>query len=165
MGRRAVIPDRLTDLMDEGDQHCWTVEDLQAALAGQGFEADPSSIFRAVNRLEDEGLVHRVVLGDRRARYELAGQHHEHLLCDCCGAVEPLPCALVDALVQDVWDSCGFTVSDHRLVLTGTCGPCRSRTGPRTDGSRPEKPRAEAGSPRAQPTLAAAASRVAPGAA
>ena len=165
MGRRAVIPDRLTDLMDEGDQHCWTVEDLQAALAGQGFEADPSSIFRAVNRLEDEGLVHRVVLGDRRARYELAGEHHEHLLCDCCGAVGPLPCALVDALVQDVWDSCGFTVSDHRLVLTGTCGPCRSRTGPRTDGSRPEKPRAEAGSPRAQPTLAAAASRVAPGAA
>lgn len=143
MGRRAVIPDRLTDLMEERDQHCWTVEDLQEALADQGFDADPSSIFRAVNRLEGEGLVQKVVLGDRRARYELAGEHHEHLVCDGCGAVEPLPCALVDALVHDVWNRCEFTVSGHRLVLTGTCGTCGSRTDPSAGVFRPQRADAE----------------------
>lgn len=130
MGRHAVIPDRLTDLMRAGGQHCWTVEDLQGALADQGFDADPSSIFRAVNRLEDEGTVRKVALGDRRSRYELAGEHHEHLVCDGCGMVEPLPCALADALVGSVGDRCGFAVSGHRVVLTGTCGSCGSHTEP-----------------------------------
>ncbi|MHB1536484.1 MAG: Fur family transcriptional regulator [Acidimicrobiales bacterium] len=143
MGRRPVIPDRLSELMGGGGQHCWTVEDLQEALAREGFDADPSSIFRAVNRLEDAGTVHKVALGDRRIRYELAGEHHEHLVCDGCGAVEPLPCALVDALVHDVWDRCGFAVSGHRLVLTGTCGTCGLGSEPpavgvRAGGSGPE---------------------------
>jgi len=124
-----VIPERVTELMDEGGQHCWTIDDLHEALAERGTEPDPSSVSRAVSRLEDRGVVQKVALGDRRARYELAGAHHEHLVCDCCGTVEPLPCALIETLSRDVWNRCGFAVSDHRLVLTGTCHACRVEAG------------------------------------
>jgi Fur family ferric uptake transcriptional regulator len=136
MGRRAVIPERVTELMGEGGQHCWSIEDLQEALARRGFEPDPSSVFRAVNRLKDQRVVRKVELGDRRARYELAGEHHEHLVCDDCGAVESVPCALVEALAQEVWDFRGFVVSGHRLVLTGTCRACGVGPAPIVAGHR-----------------------------
>lgn len=32
-------------------------------------------------------MLRKVALGDRRARYELAGKRHEHLVCDGCGAI------------------------------------------------------------------------------
>lgn len=111
---------------------------------------------QVTGRIECGPMGRRVVLGDRRARYELAGGHHEHLVCDGCGAVEPFPRALLDALVQDVWNRCEFTVSGHRLVLTGTCGTCGSRTEPSAGGSRPGWAGAEEPA-RAQPTQAAAA--------
>lgn len=119
-----MIPERLAGLMSEASHHCWTVEELQQALADRGLESDPSSVFRAVNRLEDQGVVRKVTLGDRRTRYEMDGDHHEHLVCDVCAAVEPVPCAVVEGLSRQVRDSCGFVVSGHRLVLTGTCRAC-----------------------------------------
>ena len=50
-----------------------------------------SSAYRNLSILEEVGAVRRVVTNDDFARYELAEdltEHHHHLICSSCGAVE-----------------------------------------------------------------------------
>lgn len=129
MGRRAVVPGRVAALLGGDERHCWTLEDLRAALSRGGGAPDPSSVFRAVCRLQEEGLVRRVELDDRRARFELAEGHHEHVVCERCGDVAPLSCALAEAIADEALARAGFQVTDHRIVLSGVCATCREGSG------------------------------------
>ncbi len=123
--------------MAGGDRHCWTIDDLRAGLDAAGSGPDPSTVFRAVGRLEAEGVVSRVVIDERRTHYELAGEHHEHLVCDGCGEVEAVPCGLLSSWVEQVRRQCGFEVVDHEVVLRGRCRRCRPPGGP--TGRRPPR--------------------------
>jgi Fe2+ or Zn2+ uptake regulation protein len=98
--------------------------------AGDGLAQ--SSVYRTLVVLEEAGVVRRVVGTDEFARYELAEdltEHHHHLLCSRCGAVEDftLPArvehTLETALVTASRRS-GFLASHHRLDLVGLCADC-----------------------------------------
>lgn len=124
MGRRGVIAGQVLALMRDEDRHCWSLDELKDGLAGRGLDPDPSSVFRAVSRLEEAGQVVRVPLDDRRGHYEVAGDHHEHLHCEVCGGIEPIDCSVVASLVDQVRASSGFVVTGHQVVLSGTCARC-----------------------------------------
>ncbi len=126
MGRRPRVPAIVAEVMRDQEHHAWTLEELEAALDARGTPADFSTVFRAMGRLEAEGVVCKVELADGRARYELGTGHHDHLHCESCGRLTPLPCRVVDAAVAEVEAATGFAVSGHRLVVTGTCRPCQS---------------------------------------
>lgn len=92
-----------------------------------------SSVYRNLGVLEKAGAVHRVVTGEEFARYELAEdltQHHHHLVCRSCGAVEDVAVASsferqVARAVSDIAERTGFSALTHRLDLIGTCRNCR----------------------------------------
>lgn len=125
MGRRPRILGAVSALMVEHDQHAWTLEEIQTALSAQGVEADYSSVFRVFARLEAEGVVRRLDLDEGRARFELEGPHHDHLRCDHCGALAPVPCGVLDGAMDKVEEHTGFVVTGHRLLVTGICRACR----------------------------------------
>jgi Fur family ferric uptake transcriptional regulator len=81
-------------------------------------------VFRALTRLEEEGAVERVELDDGKARYEVAGEHHEHIRCEGCGSIAPVPCGLVGEVLPAVQRRTGYEISSHRLVLSGRCPAC-----------------------------------------
>jgi Fe2+ or Zn2+ uptake regulation protein len=91
-----------------------------------------SSLYRNLAVLEDAGAVRRVVLEERTARYELAEdltQHHHHLICGTCGAVEDVavPADLerrVERSLEELVGRTGFTAAGHRLDVFGTCRRC-----------------------------------------
>jgi len=124
MARPSPVRDALARLFAVADRHDWSMEDLHAALAEQGVEADFSTVFRAVGRLEADGAIRRVELGDGRARYEAAGAHHEHVRCDACGAVGEVPGCVVDAALPRVAELTGFRVTGHQLLFSGLCPAC-----------------------------------------
>jgi Fur family ferric uptake transcriptional regulator len=138
MGRRPRVPAIVADLMRDQEHHAWTLEELEAALAHRGTPADFSTVFRAMGRLEADGVVCKVELADGRARYELGSEHHDHLHCETCGRLTPLPCRVVDAALAEVEATTGFAVSGHRLVVTGTCSRCQASggTAPRQEEAR-----------------------------
>jgi Fe2+ or Zn2+ uptake regulation protein len=92
-----------------------------------------SSVYRNLAVLEQAGAVHRVVTGEEFARYEFAEdltEHHHHLVCRRCGAVEDVTVdssfeRQVERAVRDIADRTGFSVVSHRLDLFGTCRTCR----------------------------------------
>jgi Fe2+ or Zn2+ uptake regulation protein len=90
-----------------------------------------SSAYRNLDVLEQAGVVHRIT-GGEFARFELAEdltEHHHHLICSRCGAVEDFtaPPGLERTLgkaVSAIESAHGFTTAQHRLDLIGTCADC-----------------------------------------
>lgn len=114
----------MADLLVASGRHDWSIEDLVAGLAERGVEADFSTVFRALTRLESDGAARRVVLGDGKARYEAAGEHHEHIRCERCGTVGEVPgCVVSDALPR-VQRATGFRLTGHQVVFSGLCPRC-----------------------------------------
>ena len=124
MGRRSLIAEQVLAILRRPARHCWTLDELQVDLERRGLVPNPSSVFRAVCGLEREGAIVRVPLGDGRGHYEMATEHHDHLVCEACGRVEPLACSILEDLASRVRAWSGFLISGHQLVLSGTCGTC-----------------------------------------
>jgi Fur family transcriptional regulator, ferric uptake regulator len=105
---------------------------LPEILSSRGDLAQ-SSAYRNLVVLEQAGIVHRIVTNAEHARFELAedltGDHHHHLVCSVCGAVEDVPASahleasLADA-VEEIDRATGFTTDHHRIDLVGRCRAC-----------------------------------------
>jgi Fur family transcriptional regulator, ferric uptake regulator len=91
-----------------------------------------SSVYRNLVVLEQADVVHRVVARGDFAYYELVEElteHHHHVVCSSCGAVEDVPAtATIEQSVRDVARQIarrtGFKTERHRLDLFGICERC-----------------------------------------
>ena len=91
-----------------------------------------SSAYRTLTVLEQAGVVRRVPTEGDFARYELAEdltEHHHHLLCANCGAVEDVVVPgrrerSVDDAVTAMAHARGFEPRSHRLDIVGLCPRC-----------------------------------------
>jgi Fe2+ or Zn2+ uptake regulation protein len=91
-----------------------------------------SSVYRNLVVLEQAGIVHRVVTRGDFAYYELVEElteHHHHVVCSSCGAVEDVPASpTIERSLKDVARQVarrtGFKTKQHRLDLFGLCQRC-----------------------------------------
>jgi Fe2+ or Zn2+ uptake regulation protein len=84
-----------------------------------------STVYRALDRLRDLGLVSEVrVPGAASALYEPIRSGHAHFLCERCGRVEDIEYALPMAQVHGVAESRGLDVRSMSLTLHGLCARC-----------------------------------------
>ncbi len=105
-----------------------TIGELRDAGAGQS----QSSVYRNLAILEQCGAVRRLVSQDDTARFELAEdltEHHHHLVCSGCGAIEDIALssaveAALDAAVAEARDRHDFAAAAHRFDLVGSCADC-----------------------------------------
>ena len=72
--RRIII-----ELIDESDDHP-DVETIYRRAIAIDKTISLATIYRTVGVLEQVGVVEKLDVGDGKARYELAGEHHEHLV-------------------------------------------------------------------------------------
>jgi Fur family ferric uptake transcriptional regulator len=128
MARKPRIAARLLELIAGGEHHAWTLEDLHRGLARAGVATDFSSVFRAVDKLVGDGILAKLVVDDGRGRFELRGAHHDHLHCLRCDELIPVPCVIDQAASATFAAESGSEVSEHSIVLTGTCPSCRADT-------------------------------------
>ena len=85
-----------------------------------------ATVYRAIEQLEELGLIHRVDLGGNAFGYEKVdptGEHHHHIVCDQCGKVEPFADEGLEKAIHEVRRS-GFRISSHEITLKGTCKNC-----------------------------------------
>lgn len=105
----------------------FTADDLATHCRGAGR----ATVFRTIRLLTELGVVCRVLLDDNSPRYLVSrrGQHHHHLVCSDCGAVQDLDvCSVTDAL-REVAEASGYEIDGHWLELYGRCSECRQKVG------------------------------------
>src|SRR5260370_9407490 len=85
-----------------------------------------STIYRALELLEQLGLVTHTHLGHGAPRYHLAAEaEHVHLVCSQCGSITQVPPGAVDALVSALDERYGFQTDVGHLTVFDRCANCR----------------------------------------
>ncbi|MBV1707051.1 MAG: transcriptional repressor [Hyphomicrobiales bacterium] len=125
MARPAKWSDKVLAALAATPSHGLTLEELRADIGRQGQEPEFSALFRAVEQLVAYGTVRRVAIAGRAARHELAGQHHDHLLCTACDRLVPVGCLAAKLDLAGLEHATGFALAAHDIVLPGLCPACR----------------------------------------
>jgi Fur family ferric uptake transcriptional regulator len=105
-----------------------TALELDDELRGGG-EPPPAraSVYRALEQLEQLGLVQRLEVGRGTAGYERvqpSGHHHHHAICRECGRMVPFEDVGLERALDRLSARMRFEVSDHDVVLRGLCPRC-----------------------------------------
>lgn len=96
-------------------------------LTAEGHKPAPPTVYRALEFLQEQKLVHRIASRNAFVGCSHPGVVHSgyFLLCECCGNAEELTesHALVKA-VDDAATLARFTLRSQTLELTGVCRHC-----------------------------------------
>ena len=112
--QRQVIVSVIGDSEDHPD-----VDDLYRRSVHEDNTISIATVYRTVKLLEEAGVIERLDFGDGRARYEEAGEHHEHLVDVETGEVIEFYHAELEALKEQIAKEMGYELVDHRLELFG----------------------------------------------
>jgi len=118
-GGYKATPQRLAVLEAVAAEQHQSLEGIRARCPEVGMV----TVYRALDLLSGLGLVRRLDLGGD-ACYELAENHHHHLICEGCGDITEFEQCPVD--LQGLAPAGGdFEVHAHSLEVYGTCSACR----------------------------------------
>jgi len=101
--------------------------DILAVLGNEGRSAAPPTVYRALDFLLEQGLVHRLsslnaVVGCSQPGHGGAGQF---LICRSCGNAAEINDGGIERAITRSAASQGFTVDTHTVEITGICPDCR----------------------------------------
>lgn len=98
----------------------WIFEQVRQKLP----KVSLGTVYRNLNVLKEEGLIHEIYGNDRRAHYDADLSSHAHFICEVCDRIIDVR----DATPVD-WrplkDLVGCEVRDQRIVFAGRCAGCR----------------------------------------
>lgn len=122
MPRRAV----LTTLLAAESEHL-TAEDIAHAIRSSYPDVDVSTVYRTLALLDELGIVQHAHLGHRATVYHL-GDHHQHLVCEECGAITDIPLSALDDLASALRQNYQFELHPEHFGLMGRCATHRRET-------------------------------------
>lgn len=85
------------------------------------------TVYRALDKLQELGLVQRVHQENGCHCYMRAARGHEHvLLCSRCGRAVYFSGDDLSSLTAELAQQTGFTIQEHWLQLVGLCTECQT---------------------------------------
>ena len=104
-----------------------TALDLDDELARRSPRVARASVYRALEQLEQLGLLRRIEVARGVAGYERVdptGHHHHHAICRDCGRMVPFEDRSLEQTIGKLCEDLDFDVSEHDVVLRGRCERC-----------------------------------------
>lgn len=104
-----------------------SIEDLYLKLRSKHPNIGYATVYRTLKLFAESGIAREIDFGDGQTRYEHArqGEHHDHLVCTRCGAIEEFENEAIEKLQDEVASERGFLIEKHKLELYGLCPTCR----------------------------------------
>ena len=121
-GRKAVL-----DILEKARRPVGAYELIELLASAGGRRPAPTQVYRALDFLVEQGLVHR--LASRNA-FLACGHAHgasepvAFLICDACGHVDEATSPALSADVADVAGQCGFAPRAQIIEIAGRCAAC-----------------------------------------
>ncbi len=104
-----------------------TALDLDDELRRREPPVGRASVYRALEQLEQLGLVQRIEVCRGTAGFERVdptGHHHHHAICRDCGRMVPFEDSGLERALEEVAGTMSFDVTEHDVVLRGRCERC-----------------------------------------
>lgn len=100
--------------------------DLIARFGEDGQPAKPPTVYRALEFLERQGMVHRIASISAYVACTSGGRDHAaaFLICDCCGATEEVSSPVAGALGLAA-EAAGYAIERTTIEAHGRCPACR----------------------------------------
>ncbi len=128
-GRR-ITPQRdaIAGILERAEQPV-SAQELCDAVGEVDPQIGRATVFRTLQSLMEAGLVQRITIPGAETRYLLCStaEHHHHLVCRECGAVEELPERGVASFLARVEREHRFLVDHATFDVYGTCARCAGR--------------------------------------
>ncbi len=99
-----------------------SIDELLAKVRKRNKKVGYATVYRTLKLLVDSGVAIHRQFGDGQSRFEVAGEHHDHLICIKCGLIMEFE----DEEIEELQDRIaarlgGFSVIRHRHELYGLC--------------------------------------------
>ena len=104
--------------------------DIIERLSSKNSRPAPITIYRALDFLRENGLVHRI---ESRNAFVACGHNHAgddlvvFLICERCGAVGEAPAGAVAQALKASSRAAGFSPKDPLIEIVGICSHCREK--------------------------------------
>ena len=102
-----------------------TSEEIYQRVRAQHANIGYTTVYRTMKLLCDAGLASERHFDDGITRYEIAHEHHDHLVCVRCGKIIEFECSMIESTQDEIAARYGFRVLRHRHELYGHCSACR----------------------------------------
>ncbi|MFC7344703.1 Fur family transcriptional regulator [Saccharopolyspora griseoalba] len=102
-----------------------TPEEICKKVQGTAPTVNITTVYRALDLLEQLGLVRHTHLGHGAPTYSAEEHEHVHLACHRCGRIDEVAIELLDDLGKLLLAERGFELDPTHLALSGTCRTCR----------------------------------------
>ncbi|MBT8492097.1 MAG: transcriptional repressor [Deltaproteobacteria bacterium] len=106
-----------------------SIDELLAKVRKRNRRIGYATVYRTLKLLVDSGLANKRQFGDGQTRYEVAGEHHDHLICTECGKILEFEDEEIERLQERIAARLGFSVTGHRHELYGLCAKARGIEG------------------------------------
>jgi Fur family transcriptional regulator, stress-responsive regulator len=112
-----------------------TAENVFDLISADLPGTSPQAVYMVLNDLVRAGLIRRFEPAGSAALHERRiGDNHHHLVCESCGAVQDVDCAVGEAPCLTPSDGGGFRVREAEVTFWGLCGACQDSAPSEPDG-------------------------------
>lgn len=118
---------RVLELVWQSHRPIGAYEILDRLADADGRRAAPPTVYRALDFLLEQGLIHRIESRNAFIGCSHPGSNHvvEILLCDHCGRAAEVSDHAVARAVEATAAQLGFTIERHTIEIAGRCGDCQ----------------------------------------
>ena len=112
----------------EGFHSGASATELTEQLHAQGEPIGLTTVYRQLEKLQEQGLVHKIVT-DEGARWQFCHCHQQGrdcflIKCEQCGCVEHAECDHLAELYGHLAQEHHFRINPHRTLFYGLCRTC-----------------------------------------
>ena len=118
---------RHTAVLDSlrGSDRFRTAQDIYSELRANGARIGLTTVYRHLQKLADDGVIHAVQTADRQIAYRLCSPgSHYHLVCTGCGAGIEIADPDLENWVEAQASRRGYSDLSHRIDIFGLCPQC-----------------------------------------
>ncbi|WP_373533412.1 Fur family transcriptional regulator [Vampirovibrio sp.] len=116
------------ELLDRTERTLSAYE-IKDILDESGEKVDTVSVYRILECLEENHLIHRVLSSGRVMKCHLEHEQEdqqEHLIISCqgCGSIEEIQFPEVDKIIRSIEKLSTYKIQNHNLEFFGLCRQC-----------------------------------------
>jgi Fur family ferric uptake transcriptional regulator len=105
-----------------------SVDDLLQIVQKRRPDIGRTTVYRTLKLLREAGLASELDLqGETRFEPDYNRAHHDHFICNSCGAIFEFMNDEVERIQDEIALSLGFTIEGHRHQIFGQCRLCSAR--------------------------------------